>query len=141
MTIIAVNEQKKALEDVIKVIEAALPGEKVHGFQRPKEALEFLQQSSQEKIRFQCFGNFEVFCGENKLVFRRSKAKELLAYLKNNNYIKVGRALIGAICPNYQGWAIIYGLPDLSYVNVTFGLYGFSGLHYCGYKNGSWYYS
>lgn len=34
-----------------------------------------------KKIRFQCFGTFEIFYCEKKLVFKRAKAKELLAYL------------------------------------------------------------
>lgn len=33
------------------------------------------------RIRFQCFGNFEVFCDEKPLAFKRIKTKELLAYL------------------------------------------------------------
>ncbi len=32
-------------------------------------------------IRFQCFGNFEVFANEQPLSFKRAKSKELLAYL------------------------------------------------------------
>ncbi len=39
---------------------------------RPKE---------KEKIRIQCFGNFEVYADGNPLAFTRSKTKELLAYL------------------------------------------------------------
>ena len=38
-----------------------------------------LQQKS--RIRVQCFGNFEVFVDEKRVVFGRSKSKELLAYL------------------------------------------------------------
>ncbi|MGN1051824.1 MAG: response regulator, partial [Candidatus Scatosoma sp.] len=34
-----------------------------------------------KKIRFQCFGAFEVFYCDKPLVFKRAKAKELLAYL------------------------------------------------------------
>lgn len=34
-----------------------------------------------KKIRFQCFGNFEVFADNRPLAFRRVRAKELLAYL------------------------------------------------------------
>ncbi len=33
------------------------------------------------RIRIQCFGNFEAFCGDAPLQFERSKTKELLAYL------------------------------------------------------------
>lgn len=34
-----------------------------------------------KRVRFQCFGNFEVFVDNKPLVFKRSKSKELLAYL------------------------------------------------------------
>ena len=67
--------------------------------------------------------------------------KELLQYLDENGYLKLGRTLVGAIGPNYQGWAIIYGLPGRAYVNVTFALYGDSKIYRCGYNNGSWYYT
>ncbi len=33
------------------------------------------------KIRFQCFGNFEVYVEGKPLIFKRTKTKELLAYL------------------------------------------------------------
>lgn len=50
-----------------------------------KQALTHLRTpivpKSEKKIRFQCFGNFEVFCDGKPLVFKRLKAKELLAYL------------------------------------------------------------
>lgn len=36
---------------------------------------------AKRRIRFQCFGNFEVFVDDRPLVFRRIKTKELLAYL------------------------------------------------------------
>lgn len=35
----------------------------------------------EKTIRFQCFGNFEVFADGRPLAFKRAKAKELLAYL------------------------------------------------------------
>lgn len=40
-----------------------------------------VRSQSPKKIRFQCFGNFEVFCNGQLLEFKRAKAKELLAYL------------------------------------------------------------
>lgn len=36
---------------------------------------------NEKRIRIQCFGNFEVFADEIPLHFKRSKTKELLAYL------------------------------------------------------------
>lgn len=50
-----------------------------------KQAMEHLRNpiipKYTKKIRFQCFGNFEVYANEKPLVFKRTKAKELLAYL------------------------------------------------------------
>lgn len=40
-----------------------------------------VQQSQQQRIRMQCFGNFEVYLEGRRVAFPRSKAKELLAYL------------------------------------------------------------
>lgn len=37
--------------------------------------------AAKHKIRFRCFGNFEVFYNDKPLTFKREKAKELLAYL------------------------------------------------------------
>ncbi len=36
---------------------------------------------NKKRIRFQCFGNFEVYADDKPLVFTRTKSKELLAYL------------------------------------------------------------
>ena len=36
-------------------------------------------------LRVHCFGNFEVFAEDEPLVFRRSRSKELLAYLVDRN--------------------------------------------------------
>ncbi len=50
-----------------------------------KRALEHLRnpirQKNDKKIRFKCFGNFEVYANGEPLVFTRSKSKEMLAYL------------------------------------------------------------
>lgn len=45
------------------------------------ENLRFPCVTEEKKLRVQCFGNFEVFYDGQPLLFRRSKAKELLAYL------------------------------------------------------------
>ncbi len=37
------------------------------------------------KLRVRCFGSFEVFVDDEPLIFRRSKSKELFAYLIDNN--------------------------------------------------------
>lgn len=38
-----------------------------------------VKPENKKKIRIQCFGNFEVFSDGKPLVFKRMKAKELLA--------------------------------------------------------------
>lgn len=38
-----------------------------------------------KKLRVQCFGNFEVFCGGEPVMFARAKAKEIFAYLVDLN--------------------------------------------------------
>lgn len=52
-----------------------------------------------EKIRLQCFGNFEVFLGKHPIRFRHSKTKEILAYLTIRR---------GAICTNNEIMAVIW---------------------------------
>ncbi|MGM9643581.1 MAG: response regulator [Eubacteriales bacterium] len=158
MNIIAVDDEKLALETLMDSILKVMPGRAVHGFRKPEEALEFARENrcdiafldikmrgmtglelarqlkdiqgdiniifvtgfseysldafrlyasdyllkpatpdaviqalghlrtpvrpaQTKKIRFQCFGNFEVYVDNKPLVFRRAKAKELLAYL------------------------------------------------------------
>ncbi len=50
-----------------------------------KRALENLRNpvkpKTNNKIRIQCFGNFEVYANNKPLVFSRTKSKEVLAYL------------------------------------------------------------
>lgn len=52
-----------------------------------------LDISAKKKVRFQCFGNFEVFADGMPMQFERAKTKELLAYLVNAN---------GAVCTNSE---------------------------------------
>ena len=42
-----------------------------------------IKPKDENKLRIQCFGNFEVFNGDEIVNFKRSKSKELLAYLVN----------------------------------------------------------
>lgn len=56
-------------------------------------------KESGKKIRIRCFGNFDVFADGKPVVFRRAKAKELLAYL-------VDRA--GATCSMGELSAVIW---------------------------------
>lgn len=52
-----------------------------------KEALANLRYPIEQKprVRFQCFGNFEVFCDEKPVEFHFRRTKELLAYLVDRN--------------------------------------------------------
>lgn len=51
------------------------------------------------KLRIQCFGNFEVFSGKEVVAFKRSKSKELLAYLVDRK---------GATCTMGELLAVIW---------------------------------
>lgn len=40
-----------------------------------------VEEKSKNRVRFQCFGDFEIFVDEKPLTFKRAKAKEIVAYL------------------------------------------------------------
>lgn len=44
-----------------------------------------VEVKSKNRIRIQCFGDFEIFVDEKPLVFKRAKAKEIVAYLVDRN--------------------------------------------------------
>ena len=50
-------------------------------------------------VKIQCFGNFEIFVNGRTLAFKRSKSKELLAYLVDRN---------GATCTNGEMLAVLW---------------------------------
>lgn len=52
-----------------------------------------LSHKEKKKVRFQCFGYFEAFVDDRPMEFKRSKTKELLAYL-----VSAG----GAVCSNQE---------------------------------------
>lgn len=158
MKILAVDDEKLALDTLVDSIEKAVPDASIHGSRTPDEALRFICQNPCEiafldikmrgmtglelakrikdirkdiniifvtgyseysldafrlyasdyllkpatpdavrqamehlrtpvkpvqtkRVRFQCFGNFEVFVDDKPLVFKRQKSKEVLAYL------------------------------------------------------------
>ncbi len=47
------------------------------------------------RLRVQCFGNFEVFCGDKPVLFARARAKEIFAYLVD---LKGASANTGELC-------------------------------------------
>lgn len=65
-------------------------------------------QAGPPKLRVQAFGNFEVFYGEKPLRFRRSRTRELLAYLVDRR---------GAACSMGELISILWeGRPDTASV-------------------------
>lgn len=54
-----------------------------------------LKRVSQHRMRVQAFGNFEVFIGEERMKFRYSKTKELLAYLIDRKGAAIS---VGELC-------------------------------------------
>lgn len=60
-----------------------------------------LEVRDKKKIRFQCFGYFEVFVDDHQIEFTRAKTKELLAYLVS---------ACGAVCSNQE--IIVYLWED-----------------------------
>lgn len=158
MKIIAVDDEKLALDTLVDSIEKAVPDASITGFRKPEDALTYVRENDCEiafldikmrgmtglelakrlkdirgeiniifvtgyseysldafrlyasdyllkpatpdavkqamehlrtpvkpiqtkRVRFQCFGNFEVYVDNKPLIFGRAKSKELLAYL------------------------------------------------------------
>ena len=65
-------------------------------------------------VKIQCFGNFEIFVNGRTLAFKRSKSKELLAYLVDRN---------GATCTNGEMLAVLW-IFDLSHALEDAGVTG-----------------
>ena len=63
------------------------------------EHLRYPPENAPVGIKIQCFGNFEIFVGGRALAFKRSKSKELLAYLVDRN---------GATCTNGEMLAVLW---------------------------------
>ena len=63
------------------------------------ENLRYPAEDISAGVKIQCFGNFEIFVGGRPLAFKRSKSKELLAYLVDRN---------GATCTNGEMLAVLW---------------------------------
>ena len=63
------------------------------------EHLRYPPENAPVGIKIQCFGNFEIFVGGRALAFKRSKSKELLAYLVDRN---------GATCTNGEMLSVLW---------------------------------
>lgn len=59
-----------------------------------------VQPVGKNKVRFQTFGNFEVFIDGNPVKFKYNMTKEMLAYLVDRN---------GALCTNNEIMAALWG--------------------------------
>lgn len=70
--------------------------------------------SGSDRLRVQAFGNFEVFCGNEIVHFRRAKAKELFAYLIDRKGATATMAEIAAVL--WEGQA--YGRSQLSQIHT-----------------------
>lgn len=64
-----------------EAIQRALPGAEIHGFPSEEALAGYLAAGQGPKLHIQTFGNFEVFYQGELVHFRRSRTKELLAYL------------------------------------------------------------
>ena len=67
----------------------------VNDMRRVLDHLKITDAAETARIKAQCFGNFDVFAGDSKLVFQRSGAKELFAYLINRRGSGV---TVGELC-------------------------------------------
>ena len=83
MKIIMIDDEKHALSELHEILLEHYPDAEVNCFTETAPAIEFLKNNTCDVAFVQCFGNFEVFCNGTPLVFKRSKAKELFAYLVN----------------------------------------------------------
>ena len=54
-------------------------------------------KSSPHRVRFQCFGNFEVYIDGQPVTFRREKTKEYLAYLVDRGTLCTGEEIAAAL--------------------------------------------
>lgn len=59
-----------------------------------------IQPAYKKRVRFQTFGNFEVFIDEQPIKFKYKLTKEVLAYLVDRN---------GAFCTNGEIMAVLWG--------------------------------
>ena len=68
--------------------------------------LRYPVRPSPHRVRFQCFGNFEVYIDGHPVIFRREKTKEYLAYLVDRETLCTGAEIAatlwdGNVNPSY----------------------------------------
>jgi len=77
---------------ILKPITAAKVREELSNITSVRNTIyEELSQKSGKRVKFQCFGNFEVFCDGVPLHFRYDKTKEMLGYVVTKR---------GSLCSN-----------------------------------------
>lgn len=92
MNIIVVDDKQTDIDEMLEKLRSIDPEGKhvglLGGEREVRHVLENLRypvqadKQAKTKLRFQCFGNFEVFsAGGIPLTFKRNKSKELLAYM------------------------------------------------------------
>ena len=83
-----------------------------------KEVLEHLRtpvNREQARLEIRCFGNFDVFIGGKPMIFKRSKEKELLAYLIS---LKGSSASKNEICANIFEETVTQEKADMNFRQV-----------------------
>ena len=83
MQIMVIGGEEKTRSRVCKAISGVVPNAAVTGYADAAAAREALAEAAQTrgKLGVRCFGYFDVFYGDDPLIFARAKTKELLAYL------------------------------------------------------------
>lgn len=64
-----------------------------------REALSHLRHplEPEKRVKFRCFGNFEVYCDNKPVWFKYNRTRELLAYLVDRNGVSVSLKELSAI--------------------------------------------
>lgn len=110
MVLLAMSDRSNDLDTLEKAIRIAAPGAHVYCFSDASEARRFLEEDNDKpdqvypladdarnRIRFQCFGNFEVFADGKPMNFQHEKTKELLAYLVDRRTVCTNAEIIAVI--------------------------------------------
>ncbi|MBR3752556.1 MAG: hypothetical protein IKK50_05430 [Ruminiclostridium sp.] len=81
MEVFLIDSNSQALEVLAKQLRGTQPTADIHTFPDRAALARWLEENRPARLRVQTFGNFEVFWGEQPVHFRRSRTKELFAYL------------------------------------------------------------
>ena len=83
MQIMVIGGDDKTRSRVCEAVAGAAPEAAVAGYADAAAAREALAEAAKTrgKLAVRCFGYFDVFYGDDPLIFSRAKTKELLAYL------------------------------------------------------------